>query len=232
MDTQPPLEDINAIVSRFQAWAGAQTPAQAKHGVRELTYEEAIRLSRPRTPLEKSAATDKPVTPGSSINAKPHPALEVSAAEQDKARKRLSSRPTRKNTGKDPACPASKTQNVTLQAPASFRQILAEEVMPRSIVSRQTLTTERRTMALSLRLSSGEHSQMKARAAEANLSVSGYLRACVFEVEELRAQLRRALVTQEQIRVQASVPMLTLPSFVQFVRQLFRRKTTTLAVRV
>src|SRR5579862_514948 len=49
MSTQPPIEDINAIVSRFQAWSGAQTSSRTKDGVRELTYDEAIRSRRHRS---------------------------------------------------------------------------------------------------------------------------------------------------------------------------------------
>ncbi|MGC1296254.1 MAG: hypothetical protein WA869_14560 [Alloacidobacterium sp.] len=61
MNTQPPIEDINAIVNRFQAWAGAQAPARAKDGVREITYDEAIRSRRHRTSAEATLpAAEKP----------------------------------------------------------------------------------------------------------------------------------------------------------------------------
>jgi hypothetical protein len=233
MDTQPPLEDISAVVSRFQAWAGAQAPAHAKHGVRELTYEEAIRSSRRRTAPVRATPKAKTAEPVPAAQMKRKTVVETPAVEPARPKKQASSRRARKSARKSKTLPPAKakTQAVSLQPPAVFRQMLAEQVAPRSIVSAQALAVERRTTALSLRLSSGEHSLLKARAAEANLSVSVYLRTCVFEVEELRAQLRRLRMAQENLQVQTSVLTVAFASWAQFVRRLFHRKTTALAVR-
>lgn len=54
MSTQPAVEDISAIVSRFQAWAGTQ--AQSSPEVRELSYEEARRPKRSSVPAQKAPA--------------------------------------------------------------------------------------------------------------------------------------------------------------------------------
>jgi hypothetical protein len=225
MDTQPPLEDINAIVSRFHAWAGAQAPAHGKHGVRELTYEEAIRSSRRRTAPEKAAVAAKPAAPVLPAKAKHQPAGdsadERSVTKPAKSKKRVSSRHAKSRTCKNKPLPAAKTQDV-----AVFRQVLAAQVAPVP-----ALTAECRTTALSLRVSAGEHSLLKARATEANLSVSAYLRSCLFEVEDLRAQLRQLRLAQQAMPMPTSALPGVFTSCARFVQRLFRGKTTTLAVR-
>jgi hypothetical protein len=225
MDTQPPLEDINAIVSRFHAWAGAQAPTHGKHGVRELTYEEAIRSSRRRTAPEKAAATDTPTVPASPAKAKHQPAGdpadERAATKPAKSKKRVSSRQSKSRTCKNKSLPAAKTQDV-----AVFRQVLAAQVAPVP-----ALTAECRTTALSLRVSAGEHSLLKARAKEANLSVSAYLRSCLFEVEDLRAQLRQLRLAQQPVAMHTTALPGVFTSCARFIQRFFRGKTTTLAVR-
>jgi len=229
MDTQPLLEDINAIVSRFQAWAGAQAPT---HGVRELTYEEAIRSSRRRTGSEKVAVAAERATPVSPAKAKHQPADERSAVKPAKSKKRASSHHTKSRTCKNkplPAAkipPAAKIQDVAIQPAAIFRQVLAAQVAPVP-----TLAVECRTTALSLRVSAGEHSLLKARATEANLSVSAYLRSCLFEVEDLRAQLRQLRLAQQPMPMHTAALPGVFTSCARFVQRLFRGKTTTLAVR-
>lgn len=50
-----------------------------------------------------------------------------------------------------------------------------------------------RATIVTLRLSHAESAQLHERAAEAGLTVSAYLRSCVFEAEALRTQVREAL---------------------------------------
>ena len=226
MDTQPPLEDINAIVSRFQAWAGAQAPTHGMHGVRELTYEEAIRSSRRRAAPEKAAVAAEPAAPVSPAKAKHQPAGESSAAKSAKSKKRASSRHAKSRTCKNKPLSAAKTQNVAVQPAAIFRQVLAAQVAPLP-----ALAVECRTTALSLRVSAGEHSLLKARATEANLSVSAYLRSCLFEVEDLRAQLRQLRLAQQPVVMHTPALPGVFASCARFVQRLFRGKTTALAVR-
>ena len=52
----------------------------------------------------------------------------------------------------------------------------------------------RRSASVTLRLSQAEFLQLQQRATEANLSISAYVRSCMFEVEGLRTQVKRALV--------------------------------------
>jgi len=55
-----------------------------------------------------------------------------------------------------------------------------------------------RPVSMSLRVVASEQALIKARAAEAGLSVSAYLRQCALEVEKLRAQVHHTLALIEQ----------------------------------
>lgn len=52
---------------------------------------------------------------------------------------------------------------------------------------------ERKTASITIRLSEAEQVQLRERAGEARLSMSVYLRSCIFEAEKLRAQVKEAL---------------------------------------
>ena len=57
---------------------------------------------------------------------------------------------------------------------------------------------------MTLRVAASEQALIKARAAEAGLSVSAYLRQCALEVEKLRAQVHHTLALIEQKSEQRS----------------------------
>jgi hypothetical protein len=228
MDTQPPLEDINAIVSRFQAWAGAQTAANGKHGVRELTYEEAIRSTRRRTTAsEKPAVAAPPPAPN---RVKRAAGRKASAAEPVKIKKRAPLH-ARRSTCKKKTLSPTKPKAPPAQPSAVFRHVLAAQVLPVAVVPALSLVAESRSTALSLRMSPGEHSLVKAHAAEANLSVSAYLRTCLFEVENLRIRLRQLQTVTAYTPVRTSIFTTAFASCAQFLRRLVGGKTTTLVVR-
>lgn len=52
---------------------------------------------------------------------------------------------------------------------------------------------KRKTASITIRLTEAEDTQFHERAAAAQLSVSAYLRSCIFEAESLRAQVKEAL---------------------------------------
>lgn len=54
-------------------------------------------------------------------------------------------------------------------------------------------TFPRKSESVTVRLSQTESELLRQRAAESGLTVSDYLRSCVFEVESLRAQVKEAL---------------------------------------
>ncbi len=55
------------------------------------------------------------------------------------------------------------------------------------------LEESRKRASVTLRMSCAESAQLQKRAAEAGMSVSSYLRSCIFEAEALRAQVKEAL---------------------------------------
>ena len=61
----------------------------------------------------------------------------------------------------------------------------------------------RKTASITIRLTGEEETQLHDRAAAAQLSVSAYLRSCIFEAESLRAQVKEAL---SQIRAATPSP--------------------------
>ncbi|MGA9584572.1 MAG: hypothetical protein WBQ95_04545 [Terracidiphilus sp.] len=52
---------------------------------------------------------------------------------------------------------------------------------------------KRKTASITIRLTQTEEAQLHERAAAAELSVSAYLRSCIFEAESLRSQVKEAL---------------------------------------
>lgn len=56
-----------------------------------------------------------------------------------------------------------------------------------------SLEESRKSASITIRLSPNECDQLRERAAAAGLTVSAYLRSCVFEVESLRAQVKDTL---------------------------------------
>src|SRR6185437_5389691 len=53
-----PVEDIEAVLGRFQAWAGARNAAEAA-GIREISYDEALGSDRYRWKGARAAASKK-----------------------------------------------------------------------------------------------------------------------------------------------------------------------------
>ncbi len=63
---------------------------------------------------------------------------------------------------------------------------------------------KRKTSSITIRLTAEEETQLHERAAAAQLSVSAYLRSCIFEAEALRTQVKQALA-----QMQAPLPVST-----------------------
>jgi hypothetical protein len=68
-----------------------------------------------------------------------------------------------------------------------------EESEKLKAVAREKRVAERKAASITIRLSGEECAQVHARAAEAGMTMSAYLRSCVFEAESLRAQVKKAL---------------------------------------
>lgn len=91
------------------------------------------------------------------------------------------------------------------QALRSHRRVLPVESLPADeSLSAAGLATERslsgaagkkkKSSSITIRLTEAEETQLHQRAAAAQLSVSAYLRSCIFEVELLRSQVKEALL--------------------------------------
>jgi hypothetical protein len=83
---------------------------------------------------------------------------------------------------------STRLKSVDGSSPRQPRAATARSTTPRS-----TSDGSPRALIVTLRLSQAESAQLRERAAEAGMTVSDYLRSCVFEVEALRAQVREAL---------------------------------------
>jgi hypothetical protein len=219
-----PPEDIDAVLGRFQAWSATrkipQKAAPKKshdlpEGVRELSYEEALESSRDRWQVrtQPSAsdeskeeiqfrAKEKPAP--ATTQDKPTPvAFNAEAIQPDKLS--LTSALTQVRTTAPP------DQSV---APA-FGAVLAEalpvesdpnpDLGPLALIWPASPKNERQ-VSMTLRVAASEQALIKARAAEAGLSVSAYLRQCALEVEKLRAQVHHTLALIEQKSEQRPEP--------------------------
>ena len=209
-------EDLDAVLVRFQAWSGSRKTKEATDGVRELSYEDALQSSRyrwqGRIESQRTEATEK-------IAPAPEPVVEttahVDAAVQN----------PRYETSADETFPdeaftdAPDTVNLSSAVPEAhavapvkrestwppvFGAMLAEALTPAAhhsgALARIWPPANRpeRQMSMSLRVAASEQALIKARAAEAGISASAYLRQCALEVEQLRAQVQHTLAVIER----------------------------------
>jgi hypothetical protein len=63
---------------------------------------------------------------------------------------------------------------------------------------------KRKAASITIRLTAAEQTQLQERAAAAQLSVSAYIRSCIFEAESLRAQVKEALAQIHSASPQAT----------------------------
>jgi hypothetical protein len=228
MQTQP-IENIDAVLGRFQAWAGASNASETKPGIRELSYDEALRSRRYRW----KAADDKP-------------AKKKLAAEPDVPPKlqpgRLKAAPTKlRETKRKPATQARSGNHAAKAASAAktdakpaFRDVLAQTVRPPEVVLAAQPLELSRQVAISIRLAPAERALIKTRAAEAGISASTYIRQCALEVEQLRAQVQQALAAMERKSMVASAAPASVHTpgfFARLARRFFPGSAPALALR-
>lgn len=239
MRTQP-VEDIDAVLGRFQAWAGSRNAAEREPGIRELSYEEALQSSRYRWRGgdKKLGAEQRPGPDAASPEIlKLAPERTRTASVKARDAKHV---PAKKVRVRGDVAKAARVEKPVAQAaPAvktgtktSFREVLTEAVQPREVMVAAQAVELTRQVAISIRLAPAERALIKTRAAEAGISASAYIRQCALEVEQLRAQVQRAIAAMEgkaSAPVHASVPG---PGFFsRLSRKLFAGSAQTLAVR-
>lgn len=74
--------------------------------------------------------------------------------------------------------------------PNEFPQVAS---LPPDAPPQPTCKKKRKAASITLRLTAAEQAQLQERATAAQLSVSAYIRSCIFEAESLRAQVKEAL---------------------------------------
>jgi hypothetical protein len=234
-----PVEDIETVLGRFQAWTGARNAVEAGPGIREIPYEEALASERYRW----KGSGRKPETVKPQAKAGPADVAKAREPERGNAAKIAKTVRTRghgkgtvpdakkasaatENTAKVKRCAAAK-QEASGRKPV-FREVLAEAVKPAELVLAQPADLARQK-AISIRLAPEERALIQTRAAETGITVSAYIRQCVLEVEQLRAQVRRAMATMER---DGGAMTPTAPGFfARIVRGIFPRRGSTLALR-
>ena len=219
-----PVEDIEAVLGRFQAWAGTRNAVEAGPGIREIPYDEALASGRYRWKVGGPAAAKKtgakagagsaPLKP-SAAPARLEPEKKSIATKAVRARQRVkrgdngnaaggtkSSAGGRvaadcKNGGGGHHCAAKLpvSRGEALAKP-EFRETLAAAVRSAEVVVAQPAALTRQA-AISIRLAPSERTLIQARAAEAGITASAYIRQCALEVEQLRAQVKTAVALME-----------------------------------
>ena len=108
-----------------------------------------------------------------------------------------------------PSSAPSMTGLTDLDSPNSRQVSTAQQTASACAELRSTaravnsLEERRKSASITIRLSPTECDQLRERAAAAGLTVSAYLRSCVFEVESLRAQFKDTLA---QLRSASAAP--------------------------
>lgn len=230
-------DDIEAVLSRFQAWTGSKTGAKtgsrskndAGEGIREISYEEALRSSRHRWKMHTSELSEpEPPEPEPSVvsplDAEPG-VVPIAAPEIVQA---ISS------PVENEAATTARTRKAPLAEPsaasflsADFRPVDFRSTLARTVSSGETGLVRSRTeehdrqVSMSLRVAASEQALIKLRAAEAGVSASAYLRKCALEVEQLRAQVSILLEISQSTR---KAPTKEPQRFTEKLRRLFFRE--------
>lgn len=236
MATQP-VEDIEAVLGRFQAWTGAREATRMKAGVRELSDEEALASGRYRWKPERAgtaknapAATQPKTTPAVSSEAPAQERGKTAAAKTPEPKSRVA---RRKNHAPSRAPSPTPSPRKEEKAHPAFREVLAKAVKPAEVLVKAQPVELSRQVAISIRLAPSERALIKTRAAEAGITTSAYIRQCALEVEQLREQVRQAVAAMD--RGGPAVQVATSASAKGFLpwmaRKFLPRRSPALALR-
>jgi hypothetical protein len=201
-----PPEDIEAVLGRFQAWSATRklavrTPHKSgdlPEGVRELSYEEALESGRYRWQARVRPSESDESKSDTDTAAKQNPP----AAQATPLQTSFDDRVLPDKLSLSPAQPHL-AKNLPQEHAPTFNAVLADALPAEPDPSALALiwpaaSKNERQVSMSLRVAASEQALIKARAAEAGLSVSAYLRHCALEVEKLRAQVHHTLALMEQ----------------------------------
>lgn len=239
MATQP-VEDIDAVLGRFQAWTGAHEATGMKAGVREISDEEALASGRYRWRPER-AGTAKNAAPAARPKATPVASADVSARERGKTAAAKPPEPKSRIAGRKSNHGASRAQSQAKPSPRkeekshpAFREVLAEAVKPAEVIVKPQPVELSRQVAISIRLAPPERALIKTRAAEAGITASAYIRQCALEVEQLREQVRQAVAAMDRGATPAAQIVTSAPArgfWGWMARKFLPRRAPALALR-
>ena len=270
-----PADDIEAVLGRFQTWSDTRRPKTSTEemidGVRELSYEEALQSSRTRWQARTEPPQDKSEK-SLAANPEPKPAPEPPPLPAHETSPGHPAFPNYSSFNDEALAPDTVSLSIAAEprsgasspAPPVFGTVLAEAVSPDTIPAPRPgpgsvptfssgplalvwpgpARTERQ-VSMSLRVAASEQALIKARATEAGLSASAYLRQCALEVEKLRAQVHHTLAALERgphktldQNAALSLPAGTLPvqiapqGFLARLRQRIFGRPESLTIRV
>lgn len=196
-------DDIHAILGRFSAWTGRQPgngtgAAIAGDGVREISYDEAMRNLRSR----RTARSPEVVHPGEPAMPEPDPGSAVPAPpaiEENRpkisaktlARKavvtsKLPARNTQTKAGAQSAVARPRARKTKTEHQVEFREVLSHRVRQQSAAGPGLEKNPERTRRVSVRLSEAEERRLQERAQQAGVTVSEYLRGCALPATPAR----------------------------------------------
>ena len=235
MATQP-VEDIDAVLGRFQAWTGAREATGMKAGVRELSDEEALASGRYRWKPEragtaKNAAAQPRTTPAVSPQIPAREREKTAAAKTPEPKSRVA---RQKNHAPSRAQSPKPSPRKEEKARPAFREVLAEAVKPAEVLVKAQPVELSRQVAISIRLAPSERALIKTRAAEAGITASAYIRQCALEVEQLREQVRQAVAAMDRGATPAAQVATSAPPngfFAWMARKFLPRRSPALALR-
>jgi hypothetical protein len=178
-------EQLNELLGRFTAW----TETQESDGdtsdldAREIAYQQALLRSRTRNSEQPDAQPEQQDAEAAADNATEAAPSDLNPAPQCKSK------------------PGADRQARAAHKTPEFQQVFHGTLS----TSDRSVANSGKSVWLTLRVTAAEQALIQARAAEAKLSVSAYLRKCAFEVETLSQQVQGALL-EAQTAGQTSGP--------------------------
>ena len=222
-----PVDNIEAVLGRFQAWAGVRNAVEAKAGIRELSDEEALQTGRYRW---KPARHDDASAPAESGPAIVEPVTDAKRGAAKKTAAKRGAEVKRSARKGGPAVSSAPTPKKVMKAAPEFREALVKAIQPSEVLLAQPVEAAR-PLAISVRLASAERALIRTRAAEAGVSASAYIRQCALEVEQLRAQVREAIAAMERGSVVPVQVSARAPGFFATITRRFFQRKPALALR-
>jgi hypothetical protein len=220
-----PVDNIEAVLGRFQAWAGVRNAVEAKAGIRELSDEEALQTGRYRWKPARHNDASAPPESGPAI-VEPVPDAKRGAAKKSAAKRGAEA----KRRARGPAVSSAPTPKKVMKAAPEFRDALVKAIQPSEVLVAEPVERAR-PLAISVRLAPAERALIRTRAAEAGVSASAYIRQCALEVEQLRAQVREAIAAMEHGSVVPVQVSARGPGFLATVARRFFQRKPALALR-